>query len=358
MTKETTIKIKGIALLLMFWHHFFGLGNFLVLEENNWSGVFNTRLAEIFGQSGKICIALFLFCSGYGLYKSYIAKETNNSGLLSKILKLLIPYWVINVFIAIPCLIYLNKFNLSYLPCNIFALLHNDEVLYVSFSWYVKLQLGILLLLPIIKIIDKKIKNNICIETIIFIVLPIFLSYHFRDFINEAYYSNILSFIFSSALMIASYIPAFFEGMLFAKYNCFESINKVNKSRKRILLSFISVCLFSVILLFRYKFNIWDGKITDLIYAPIAMILIFVFLNNSKSKILSNTLRFIGNYSYEFWLLSGMFFLNTSELQWIAFLPKYSFLIIIWSLLILTPFAIICRQISNYLLNIIIHENK
>lgn len=74
MTKKQSDSIKGIALLLMFWHHLFGCGEFLVLQSNRWCPIFSERFAIKLGQSGKVCIVMFLFCSGYGLYKSYINK--------------------------------------------------------------------------------------------------------------------------------------------------------------------------------------------------------------------------------------------------------------------------------------------
>ena len=77
MSKNETVKIKGFAILLMMWHHLFGCGTFLVLESNTWLG---SDFDYIIGRSGKICIALFVVLSGYGLYKSYIAKNITSRG--------------------------------------------------------------------------------------------------------------------------------------------------------------------------------------------------------------------------------------------------------------------------------------
>ena len=36
MNKEESLILKGIAIIMMFWHHLFGCGSFLVLPQNEW----------------------------------------------------------------------------------------------------------------------------------------------------------------------------------------------------------------------------------------------------------------------------------------------------------------------------------
>ncbi len=74
MDKVETLQIKGTAIVLMFWHHLFGCGNFLMLPENPWLPCLG-RYDAMLGTGSKLCIALFTVVSGYGLYKSYIYIE-------------------------------------------------------------------------------------------------------------------------------------------------------------------------------------------------------------------------------------------------------------------------------------------
>jgi uncharacterized membrane protein len=61
-----TLLIKGIAICLMLWHHlFFQNPEFGFL-------VFHTA------QLSKLCVALFLFISGYGLTIQYNTIQYNN----------------------------------------------------------------------------------------------------------------------------------------------------------------------------------------------------------------------------------------------------------------------------------------
>ncbi len=63
LSKSDTTAIKGIAILLMLWHHLF-------LNTIAY-GILTHSLAVVF----KVCVALFLFVSGYGLTKQYSQLE-------------------------------------------------------------------------------------------------------------------------------------------------------------------------------------------------------------------------------------------------------------------------------------------
>ena len=119
ITSEKTLHLKAIALLLLMWHHLFG-----VEYLSGWSAIIpgTEGASYVIGASGKICLAMFLFCSGYGLYKSYISKEsTDKTYTLKRLAKTLIPYWLVMI-IAIGYLIYAGKFEPKYLFVNLFAL--------------------------------------------------------------------------------------------------------------------------------------------------------------------------------------------------------------------------------------------
>ena len=69
ITSEKSVKIKAIALILLMWHHLFGV-NYIESWLSPIEGI-----DMVVGISAKVCLGIFLFCSGYGLYKSYISKE-------------------------------------------------------------------------------------------------------------------------------------------------------------------------------------------------------------------------------------------------------------------------------------------
>ena len=154
ITPEKSEHIKGIALLLLMWHHLFGV------EYIKDCVALVPGMDYVIGASGKVCIAIFLFCSGFGLYKSYVGKEqAPKTYIFHRLVKTLIPYWIIMI-IAIIYLVFAGKFEIKYLPVNLFALIHSDTILYVSFSWFIKLYVLILLILPLIRLIERKWKKK------------------------------------------------------------------------------------------------------------------------------------------------------------------------------------------------------
>lgn len=86
LSKSDTAGIKGIAILFMLWHHLF-------LHSTEY-GALTQSLAIVF----KVCVALFLFVSGYGLTKQYSSLEKRNvrttiSFLLRRFINFFFPFW-------------------------------------------------------------------------------------------------------------------------------------------------------------------------------------------------------------------------------------------------------------------------
>ena len=105
--KRQTNIAKGVALLLMLWHHLFDES-----LSNEFVSVFvidSTPIECIFSKYAKVCVGMFLFLSGFGLYKSFEAKrkrmirEQNNHHLFGfdisfvrdHLIKLMSNYWFI-----------------------------------------------------------------------------------------------------------------------------------------------------------------------------------------------------------------------------------------------------------------------
>lgn len=353
MNKKESLQLKGIAIILLFWHHLFGCGTFLMLEENVWQPCFG-KYDAIIGWGAKICIGLFAAISGYGLYKSYILPDKSRLG--KRIVKFLITYWTMLFFMAIPYLIYFDKFNSQWLVMNLFALLHNDEMLYLSLSWYVKVYLEILLVLPLVKFLNKKI-GIIHIEIVLYIVLPLTVSCFLPE--AEAYFCDWKTNIFSSIKLLFTWYPVFHVGVILSKYGLLEKyigfsarVLKDEKKYKAAIITFITIWLMLQIICYRgqWIFNYY----TDVICVAF-FIFAFYFCNQCYSlkvmKFIPGLLEFLGKYSFQYWLVSGMFYLNTTEFQWILVLPKYSVLILIWKFIIITPIAIAMYKISEWIYN-------
>lgn len=355
MDKREASCFKGFALLTMFWHHIIGCGTFLITDVSKIHTLFSEyelNLGVGMGWGFKVCIGLFAISSGYGLYISYI-KDGPYHKIFKRILKFLLTYWAIMFLVAIPYLSFANKFEPGLMLVNLFALLNNDIMLYVSFSWYVKVYLGFLVILPFIKYVSTKV-SQIYVD-FAFILIPI-LIFKYTPQCEEAYYDKKL-FILSSINLICAWFPIFYSGVIIAKYGLIEkarkSFFKINDSLVETIVGLIFTFLIGAQFIYYHSINKF-GIFSTLVVAFVFMFL-FDYCYRVWDKLYINyILDYIGKYSFQLWLLSGMFFLNTAELQWILLLPKYSILILIWNVIILIPFAIVLSKISDYIYKFIL----
>lgn len=356
ITSEKTQHLKGIALLLLMWHHLFG-----VEYLTGWSAIIpgTEGASYVIGASGKICLAMFLFCSGYGLFKSYINKETvSKTYILKRLVKTLIPYWIVMI-IAIAYLIFAGKFEAKYIFVNLFALIHSSEILYVTFSWFIKLYVLLLLVLPLIRLIERKWKKNAIIDILIYIVLPFALALIFRKFLHEEYYESIPSFLASTIVFLLAWFPLFAIGMLFAKYNTYKKVREFADKFPGFIVIIIAVLIIGNMFYLRFIVNTFFGDsilyhccMADVFFEPIFVCAFLLLMDNMRYKS-KYVLPFIGKNSVFYWLLSGMFFKNTTELQFLITWPKITILIFIWTMVLLTPFVFGCSWISGKLIKLI-----
>jgi len=348
ISSEKTNHLKAVALIFMFFHHFFGCNSHLKLPQNEWISLF-PELFAFYCESLKICISIFLFCTGYGIYKSYFSRKNSKTYILKRLVKLFIPYWTV-MALTIFYLCFAGKFVPQYLFDNLFTLINDDRILYVSFSWYIKLYMCLILLAPVIKCIENRIKRNILLDIALFIVVPTVIGILLSKYNCDFYYENIIWYLLSTISQVFLRLPVFSMGLIFAKYDIYGWIRKKTERIPKWLLILVSfVCCFCVIG-FRGLFNFYP--ISDTVYSPI-FIVPFLLIYDSirwKSKFV---IPYIGKHSIFYWLLSGLFFVNTSELQFILYLPKYALLVMIWAFLIITPFVYLCDWISSKILNLI-----
>lgn len=356
ITAQKTEHLKGIALLLLMFHHLFG-----VEYLSGWRAVIpGTEGADyVIGASGKICLAMFLFCSGYGLYKSYISKEApKKTYILQRLIKTLIPYWIV-MLIAIAYLAFAGKFEPKYIFVNLFALIHNDEMLYVSFSWFIKLYVLLILLLPLIRLIERKWKKNALIDLLIYVALPFAVAVIFAGYQNESSFVNVPLFLVSTVLFMLSWFPLFAVGILFAKYNTYEKVRGFADRFPKALVIALSLLILGNMIYLRFMLNniigdsvLYHCCMTDVVFGPVFICGILLIMDNMKS-LSRYVIPFIGKNSVFYWLLSGMFFKNTIELSFLITWPKITILIFIWTMVLLTPFVFACSWLADKLVKLI-----
>ena len=116
--------LKGVALLLLFAHHLFYVQNGLYDDVNIYH---SWNLVHQIGLYGKLCVAIFVFLSGYGL----TVKAEKDGGIknlksfyLHRFKKLYLSYWYIwLLFVPVSYFVFGRTFSVVYHDGIVFKLL-------------------------------------------------------------------------------------------------------------------------------------------------------------------------------------------------------------------------------------------
>lgn len=326
ISKNDSLIIKGIAILMMVIHHLFTFpdrtyrGGYLSICIVN-----NTPIEYYLGEIGKICVSIFLFIGGYGIYKIY-KEDVKYQQIIKRIIKLYINYWVVFI-IFVPLGILLEKvdIDLKELFLNFIAVSSSINNEWWFFIDYIVLVACYPL---IVKIIDRCKKFKVLIYSFL-----IFCIGSIANIIFHRVNIKIFEFIFN--IMNLQFM--FICGIIICKYKIYDNIDKYLKKKWQYILIF-SV---SIIILFIFP-------IKTLIYSIVTPVIVF-----SLSKIIkrSNILIILGGNSNNIWLTHTFFcYYYFSKL---TFAPKYSVLIIIWNVLLSLISSIFLSKFRDILIKIL-----
>ena len=347
MKLEQSEKIKAFAVLVIFWYHLFGCGSYLTLPENVWIPVLSEKITLSLA-AGPICLHVFMFCSGYGLYRSYICRKTTGKDFLRRFTKILIPYWTV-LALTILYLVLRGKFSTEHLLVNLFALVHDDEMLYVTFSWFIKLYLELPFILPLVQLIERKGRRNPLQDFLLYVLLPVAVWTALYPVMRAVEHNSRQLFLVVSMREFLFYIPDFFTAMLCAKYGVFEKLREKGSRVSAWVLVPAALVLLIAVMVIQARQLLPQLLLIDWAQAFLIVVCLLCIMERGPlhSRIV---LPYIGKHSLYYWLLSGFFFLNTSELQFIIYAPRYTVLILIWQVIVETPFVMIVEKIAGVLM--------
>lgn len=307
--------IKGIAIVMMFTHHFFGFLQW-INDANMYHGItINGIIVEQeIAFICKICVGLFAFTSGYAMFVNKNRYEKWSS-CAQKAFKFLVQYWVVvAVFLVIGILLK------EPLPTfKVFLLQSFGIHTMTGFDWS-------------------------------FLLMRQFDAWGGTD--------DLLKIVSS----FATWGNVGIVGFLFAKYDMFAKMdNAVRKYIKPSLLALLDVIMILAIMALRYQTDTYltdTNTITlDMIWAPILVYAFINFMNYicvytrmNMGKIIEKGFVILGKYSMNMWFLHGIFFTPKKTLQWIAYFPKYPILILIWTLFLMFWCSVLIARLQNYIL--------
>lgn len=219
LSKSDTTGIKGIAILFMLWHHLF-------LNAQGYEG-FTHSLAVV----SKVCVALFLFVSGYGLTKQYGGLEQRNVWtttlfLLRRYINFFFPYWFCFILVVLVGNICGYSFNDAYpatrnsLKCfllDLFGQMGYDS--YLKPWWFNKMIIQLYLVFPILYMIMSSRSSSI-ISLVAVAILQLFA---------KSLPGNVF-------FIVEGGVPAFSLGIIVSRFRIIPNLRK--NSRKYYMASF------------------------------------------------------------------------------------------------------------------------
>lgn len=353
--RRTTNIIKGIALILMFIHHFFTFPETFV-EGISYPGA--EAFAAVFRQPTKICVPVFAFLTGY-LY--FFQPRKTFSYSIKKILDLFIPYWVVFLtFVAIKTLAG-HSFSLQRVIMELFTLRTSVMV----FCWYVQFYLVSMLILPVLTKFLPQASKAMSFFAGLF-VFPLCCS-----LLQRRIQLSVVQSVLSTLLQ---WFPCIVIGYLFAQHNLFRhwmdnlfstGHGKVGQRVIWVLLV-IAACycrrnLYSFIpgTLIHQDAAIQLDIPLDILFAPCFVYGIARLVQEGTLR-LHRVLESIGRRSMLMWFLHCIFFNSLANIfQPILYFPRNPIMVLIWGLLLCYGGAVVvdavCKPLirwKNKLLNL------
>lgn len=277
LTKDYSEMVKGIAVLMMILHHIWGFPE--KIPELPLS-----HLEVQIGAACKICVSIFMFLSGYGLYYTFKKKETIR--VWHRVWNVYKRFWqVFLIFVPVGFLFLSKPFAVQEFLANLFCL----KFSYNQEWWFLGTYIELLLVLSVMLMANQK---------KYFPYLIVGLSVLLRGLSGLI---NLNSGGASSHIYyFCYYFPSFFLGLLFCKYSLYE--------RFRAVVAKESICLVICLVLTGAAFVVrtkWGITEMTIVLTPL-FIYLFVFFFRKIGRA-NQVFLFFGKHSMNMWLIHSFF---------------------------------------------------
>lgn len=352
-TANDTKIMKGIAIILMLMHHLWAFPS-RVPESSMWhiTNIFGDSTFYYIGLFGKICVSIFFFLGGYGIYASLKKKKLD---ILKNIKRIFIAYWkVFLIFVPIGFIFFNNQIQYCINP-NIWNRYSNFDWSIVignflgirtdlnSEWWFVRSYVIAILTFPLIK---KFIDKHSAVTNVFAIAIASILVSNVFPVIGDIEEIGSLNtnFIYRSLFWQgAPYICCFWMGIAFAKDNLLVKLrNRINDNIK---LNVVIDVLIILAIVYLSQTGIKTNL--DIIYVPIFIIACLDIVK--KSQFFCKVFYSLGNESTNMWLTHTFFCYYFYFFVQIVVWPKWG----LFSLFILIALSFGASKLLNAFWNII-----
>lgn len=332
LTKKQVSITKGVAILFMLLLHLFctkdyqGLFTPLIMIKG-------VPLVYYLALFGDCCVAIYCFCSGYGLMCTYKNNpDEYNKRNAKRLLKLYINFWII-ILLFVVLLGYLTGNSATY-PGNLKTFILNVTAISVSYNgawWFLTTYIILVVLSKFInKVVQKY--NNILITLIVFAIYC--MCYIQRIKVVITFTNPVLNWAITQISLLGTSLFPFVVGAIFADKKIYSFIyNKVNNIKFKNTLCILGI-LFMIVC---------HGFIQTLfvgVFTGIGFIVLFNLIDKPGS--LDRLLYYLSGHSTNMWLTHMFFYMI--YFKSLVFMPKYPLFIFIW-------LVILCLA-SSYLIKL------
>lgn len=312
-TKEHTMQMKGIAIIILLFHHCF-------LNAQRWATVpyeklattkgwgyypisfapFSSHTIQYLASFSKICVAMFVFMTGYGMWVSYESqkKKTTMSNYIKKRMVTLMTgfliIFVVTEILAIPTGRFIEVYghdfrSVVYMIIDALGLAKLlGTPLFCLTWWYMSLAIVLIMIFPFVHSIMEKYQWIVVVASII---VPRACG-------------------FGQSTDLFRYLLAYTLGMYFAQHDLLARIKEkfMEQNMAGKLLSLI-VSLIGLAVIIKCRQNAWIGwKYLDFWdgFAAMYMIVIsYIYILNGKWIV--KGLGFLGKHSMNIFLIHSFY---------------------------------------------------
>lgn len=312
-TKEHTMQMKGIAIIILLFHHCF-------LNAQRWATVpyeklattkgwgyypisfapFSSHTIQYLASFSKICVAMFVFMTGYGMWVSYESqkKKTTMSNYIKKRMVTLMTgfliIFVVTEILAIPTGRFIEVYghdfrSVVYMIIDALGLAKLlGTPLFCLTWWYMSLAIVLIMIFPFVHSIMEKYQWVVVVTSII---VPRACG-------------------FGQSTDLFRYLLAYTLGMYFAQHDLLARIKEkfMEQNVAGKLLSLI-VSLIGLAVIIKCRQNAWIGwkylDFWDGFAAMYVIVISYIYILNGKWIV--KGLGFLGKHSMNIFLIHSFY---------------------------------------------------
>lgn len=314
-SREDTRKVKGAAILLMLEHHLWEFSARLPTDmQLKLSGIMvaDNELLYVLGMFGRVCVGLYAFLGGYGLWKKQA--EGRQYSLSDDIIRIYEELWKVAViFIPLGLLLFSGQpdYAESAEFCHVFDGGFNIIKIVQSFLglsmpyngewWFFSSYITALLLGYVFIKVNRN--QNFWLDALLVVFLQIFSQRILPAVGTQEAFSWLHGDLFSRFLTYDICVCSFFMGSIFAKYNALARLRMrfdrmLPSKAARLIGSLIGA--YSVMICRQFCY----GE-ADIIYVPLIIVFLLEWIDTFQA--VQKVFLVLGKYSTGMWLTHSFY---------------------------------------------------